>query len=322
MSTPIVELSAEHRIPGAIESCILTAKHRLAEYGIFSDDGLVEMMERHPRALCNISMMGTDQEEYEWGDVDTTGFSAEEMLDAVKRGRMWINIRQIMTHQPELRKIVDDLYDELENQSPGFVATRRSANVLISSPNAFVYYHVDVPQNILWHVRGQKKVWVYGEWEEIVPRDVYEAIVDCDREEDVPYRREFDKLAEVYTLEPGQMVTWPQHTPHRVENLDSFNVSLSTEHYSPRAFRKVRVIRANRFLKNKLGLPVSAEQTDGLGFAVKNSAFLAKRSVERYFLKKSEFDYPMKYRLDLNAPNCMVPIDETEQAAQQELVMA
>ncbi|QDT39129.1 hypothetical protein Pan189_35320 [Stratiformator vulcanicus] len=311
MTDPIVELDPEHRVPGALEAQILTAQHRLLETGLFTDEGLIELMERHPRALCNLSMMGTNQEEYVWGDVDATGYDAADLLRAVKEGRFWINVRQIMKHQPELRRIVDELYDELENQSPGFVATRRSANVLISSPDAFVYYHVDVPQNILWHIRGRKRVWVYGEWEDIVPRDIYEAIVDCSREEDVPYRSEFDQKADVFDLEPGQVITWPQNTPHRVENLDGLNVSLSTEHYTPRAFRKVRVIRANRFLKNVLGLPVKQEQTDGPVFALKNSVFLAKRTVEKYCVRKQDYSYPVKYRLNFDAPQLMEAVEQS-----------
>jgi quercetin dioxygenase-like cupin family protein len=32
----------------------------------------------------------------------------------------------------------------------------------------------------------------------------------------------------VYQLEPGDVVSWPHNAPHRIENLDSLNVSLST----------------------------------------------------------------------------------------------
>jgi hypothetical protein len=51
---------------------------------------------------------------------------------------------------PEFRILVNALYDELEANCPGFRALRRSANLLVSSPSAMVYYHADAPLNMLW----------------------------------------------------------------------------------------------------------------------------------------------------------------------------
>ena len=53
----------------------------------------------------------------------------------------------------------------------------------------------------------------------------------------------------MYDLQPGEMVTWPQHTPHRVVNTDGVNVSLSTEHMTSRAARRNNVFLANRHFR-------------------------------------------------------------------------
>jgi hypothetical protein len=34
-------------------------------------------------------------------------------------------------------------------------------SLLISSPGAMVDYHANPGPNILWHVRGNKRVWIY-----------------------------------------------------------------------------------------------------------------------------------------------------------------
>ena len=37
----------------------------------------------------------------------------------------------------------------------------RNAGILISSPNAQVYYHADLPGQSLWQIRGTKRVYIY-----------------------------------------------------------------------------------------------------------------------------------------------------------------
>ncbi|MEM1063600.1 MAG: hypothetical protein AAGJ97_14845, partial [Planctomycetota bacterium] len=220
---------------------------------------------------------------------------------------------KIMEQAPDYARLVDAMYDELEEHCPGFVATRRSANILISSPEALVYYHVDVPQNILWHVRGKKQVFVYPDWRRDVDQATYEGICDVVLSEDAPYKAEFDERAEVFDIEPGQWITWPQNTPHRVTNVEGLNVSVSTEHYTPRALRHVRSIRANRTLR-QLGLPTDSVPTEGVGYAVRHGVFVVKRLVEKYATKKADFEYPRGFRLDLDKPGCMDPFDGVDPA--------
>lgn len=311
LPSPLLDLPEEIEAPGKIEESVFTATHRLAETGLFTDERLVELIDRTPRHLLGLSAMGRDPETYVWSEGVFDDCDGPTIMEAVRRGRLWLNVRKIMENAPEYAAAVDKLYDELEERCPGFVATRRSANVLISSPEAMVYYHVDVPQNILWHVRGRKKVYVYPDWRRDVSQDVYEAICDVDRTEDAPYQKSFDERAEIYDVGPGEWVTWPQHTPHRVENTEGLNISVSTEHYTPRALRYVRSIRANRTLR-KYGLGSDATPTEGLGYAVRHGVFVAKRLVEKYAVKKGDYEYPRTFRLDLDAPGCMAPLEGCE----------
>ena len=81
--------------------------------------------------------------------------------------------------------------------------------------------------------------------------------------EDVPYETSFDKYALVYDAQPGQVITWPQLTPHRVTNLEGLNVSLSNEHKNPRARRQINVHTANEFLNGTVGWPSRSSNPDG-----------------------------------------------------------
>jgi hypothetical protein len=134
-----------------------------------------------------------------------------------------------------------------------------------------VYYHVDGPPSFLWHVRGRKRVWVYPAQDEaLLSRSMLEDVFAGVRQEYVPYQSSFDDRAQIFDLEPGQCAMWLQNAPHRVSNLDSFNVSLVTDHYTPQARQRARVYRANRFFRAKAHVPhhlLSAEETGAIATA-------------------------------------------------------
>ncbi|GAB4144872.1 MAG: hypothetical protein Tsb009_16740 [Planctomycetaceae bacterium] len=300
--------------PRLLEEEVTKFQHRLAETGLFSDENLIRIMDSHPRDFCNVSRMGADHSTYEWGEGDTTGLTGADLLEAVKKGRLWINIRRLMRHQSEMHSLIERLYGELEIKCPGFVTGKHSANLLISSPNALVYYHLDVPQNILWHIRGHKRVWVYPLEEQVISRDILESTVAGERIEDLPYDPSYDDLAQVFDLKPGDVVTWPQNSPHRVENFDDLNVSLSTEHYTARQLRYVRVCKANRLLRKRTGLPCRSLKTEGLGYALKATAYLGFRSVQKLFGgDEVSYDYPMTFRVNPNMPDGVEMLENAEQ---------
>lgn len=114
----------------------------------------------------------------------------------------------------------------------------------------------------------------------------------------------FDECAQVFDLEPGDVVTWPQNAPHRVENSDDLNISLSTEHYTARQIRHVRVCKANRLLRRTVGLPCRSLKTEGLAYTLKSAAYLGFRSVQKLFGgDEVSYDYPVTFRVDPNAPD-------------------
>ena len=313
---PLLDLPADRRTPDAFESGLFTSTHRLADTGLFTEENILRMLETHPRELANVSRMGHDPTTLEWSEGLTDGLSPADILAALKKGRLWLNMRQILDHQPEAAAAIDRLYDDLETACPGFTATRRSANVLVSSPGAMVYYHIDVPQNILWHVSGEKRVWAYPQRLKDTPPEELEAIIAVKKAEDAGYDPAWDDAAFAVDLKPGEWITWPQNTPHRVENRVGLNISVSTEHYSPRAFKYVRAHRANQMLRDRFGLPLKSTATGGPAYAAKAAAYLAGRAVQEYVTKnRSLYHYPKTFRVDPSAPHATVELDGGETPA-------
>lgn len=309
MSKWLQNWTAEHT--KALGNDNLFVQHRLMESGLFSDESLIRIMDEHPVEHMTVSTMGHDKLNYQWDECNRNGATGEQLLDVVKRGHLWVNVMRLMDHHKELRNLVDEVYDELESLTPGLQATHRTANLLISSPSAIVYYHVDCPLNILWHLRGEKKCWVYPLQSPYVSQSDLEDLHSGQRPEDMSYVHEFDDGAEAYDMVGGDMVTWAQNTPHRVENTKGLNISLSTEHLTSRARRQINVHIANRFLRKKLGLKSASTNPDGLVAAAKVAACRAGRMVSKLLplAEKKKFKYPIKYQVDLTAENGISRLD-------------
>lgn len=283
----------------------LVAGHRLHKLDMFSDEGLIETLARHPEAALGVNTMGTDpMRNDEWREGVTGGHEPATLLEAVKNGRLWLNLRRVMDHHPEYDELVNNLYDELESICPGLHTFNRTANLLISSPTALVYYHLDCPVNMLWHIRGEKRAWVYPLESGVVSDATRESVLVGEAAEEISYSPELDDLAEAYDLLPGQLITWPQHTPHRVVNTSGLNVSLSTEHMTREACRLNNVYLANRHFRDLFGGGFHSTKLTGLAPAAKELALRVARRVPGLRPEEIEgFKYPKTFAIDPAAPD-------------------
>jgi len=282
----------------ALEDQIVKVKHTLLDTGLFSDERLIELFDQHDPEELLVYRMGDDHQKLDDFQFGTRGgLNSTELLDAVQAGHLWLNIINLTTNHGFYRDLVDQLYDELEEKVVGFKTIYRSANLLVSSPNAQVYYHADAPLNMLWHLRGRKRVWLYPNSEQFAPREWVEMIFTRESDDDLPYKPEFDQHASAYDLNPGEMLTWPQNTPHRVENVNGLNVSLTTEHFTPRAMKKRMTYLSNHYLHKWLRLPTSSVEIDGPKAAMKRLLFGVVRRVPG-FNEVREIDDDAKFALD------------------------
>ncbi len=297
----------------ALEEEIFHAKHNLHTSGLFDDENLIRLFDTHPAIDFGINTMSTSNKTFGWREGDRNGVSSETLLELLHRGHLWVNLRNVRNHHPDVRKAIDSVYDELEANNPTFQAQNRSANLLISSPGAIVYYHVDVPVNMLWHIRGRKRVWVYPPFDaRFSPQEIIEKVCAAEMTEDVPYDLSFDESAQIFDVEPGQLLTWPQLTPHRVENLhDGLCISLSTEHRNPRATRRINVHLANQFLRRTLGLPCRSFEVEGPAAHTKQAVARAVRSWKKIMQSEApkKNDYQVSFKVDPESPQGFTLLD-------------
>lgn len=274
-----------------LDGPVARAGHRLEETGLFSDEKLIELFDTHDPDELLVYRMGSDHHQLDEFQFGSRGdLTAEQLLQQVYAGRLWLNIIHMMDNHPGFAELVNAMYDELEEKVPGFKTVFRNANLLVSSPSSKVYYHADAPLNMLWHVRGRKRVWVYPDDERFAPREWVEMIFTRESDDDLPYSPDFDQFARDYTLNPGEMLTWAQNTPHRVDNLEGLNVSLTTEHYTPRAMQKRMTYLSNHYLRRWFGLPTTGTRIDGPIPAAKRTLFRIARRLPGFNESREQAD--------------------------------
>lgn len=139
-----------------------------------------------------------------------------------------------------------------------------------------MYYHADLPGQCLWQIIGRKRVYVYPAHEPFISMADLENIALFDMELDVPYADWYDRHAQVMDLSPGELLTWPLNAPHRVENYDCLNVSMTVSYSTEAIHRAQQVKLANGILRHRFGMKT-------LGHDISGPRYFAKKVVQRLF---------------------------------------
>ena len=266
----------------------IVARHNVHEREMFTDAGLARLLDTYPREKLGIYTMGrsnADDRVFRRGKADD--MPGADLLQAVANGRLWLNLRACNERVAEFGALSDELFGSLEAVNPGLRTFKRDVGVLISSPNAQVFYHLDIPMVALWQVRGVKRFHVYPVGEPFARDEQIESIILKETEEEISYQPIFDRDAQVIDLEPGMMATWPQNAPHRIENHNVLNVSLSCEFQTMDSVLKANAMYANGVLRRRWGHNPSIARDTGLrryakaGLARAMKAFMAGKGYER-----------------------------------------
>ncbi|MEM7329276.1 MAG: hypothetical protein AAF437_11085 [Pseudomonadota bacterium] len=285
---------------------ILHAKHNISQSNLFSDDGLAHLLDEYPRERLDIWAFSEQRE----GQSPTLRgrapkMSGKDIVDAVKNGKIWLNLRRAGDELFDLEHIANSVFESLEGAT-GQRTTKRDMGLLISSPNVEVNYHLDIPMVALFQLRGQKRLWLYPRDETLAPSACIEDIVHMAREEELPYRTAFDELAEVFDLTPGMGLTWPQLAPHRVRNANCVNVSLSCEFQTIKSLVHANAAYTNGLLRQTTRLSPRMSGRIGPGVLGKAAFAQVHKAVSGRTPRVSPT--PITFELDISRENCVKPL--------------
>ena len=283
-------------------------RHELAESELFSDAGIAELIDQLPRERIAINTMAPGMPKREsWSYCDRGSVRGADILDIVKRGRLWINMTRLETVDKRFAGLLEDMFAEFQSYLPDFETFKRSIGLLISSPSAQVFYHADVPGQALWQLRGRKRIYIYpAEAPFLEPREI-ENVVRGITEEEMEYRPWYDEFAEVHELEAGDMLHWKLNGPHRVVNLDTLNVSLTTEHYTTAIRRSYAMNYGNGVLRD-LGFSPRSRRIDGPAFWAKVGLTAAWRALPMH--REKSFKRVFKFRIEPGTDTGLKPLQQ------------
>ncbi|WP_371397044.1 hypothetical protein [Fretibacter rubidus] len=287
---------------------IMSFGHDLNSTGLFTDDALIALLDKHPSHMLDVCTMGDPNHalypnKFRTGDFRDAG--GKVILDAAKAGKVWVNVRRAMNVHPEYKEVLDAMYAGISERT-GNKAFNANGGILISSPVAKVPYHFDKTETILWHIRGQKTMYLYPLTPDFIPDRAYEAAVSNALEDDLPYTPEFDASATVIDLEPGTALTWPMNQPHRVNN-KTFCVSVTTEYSTVASGRRNAAMIANATLRAKFGANPSYWEASPRERYVK--AVLGRVIKKVGIAHKVTVPDLVTFKLDPSAPDYLVDTD-------------
>jgi hypothetical protein len=302
----------------SLTSSVVRTSHRLGERStdldLFTDDALADVLDRHPRQLLQVFTMGTELARDEWGPVEVGSASGNDILAAVRAGRLWLNVLEVDRADDAFGRLQGRLFGELAALGFDVIPGTPHSALLISSPDAMVYFHADAGPNILWQIRGDKRIWIYPAGNErFVDRALLEDIFVGVRTENLPYDPDFDGAALTFDLHPGDLISWPQNAPHRVDNLGAINVSLSSEFDTKASRQRHLVYAANRFFSRKLHLPARSTRETGAAAAAKRFTYrlCRKGGLDR---TKRTHEYVTRLRIDPESPAGVAELPEAVRA--------
>ena len=250
---------------------IMSFKHDLAGTGLFTDEALINLLERHPSELLDVCTMGqADHPEFpnKFRTGDFREASGETLLKAAKAGCVWINCRKAMNVHEDYKNVMDQMYGELSERT-GNQAFNPRGGILISSPVARVPYHFDKTETLLWHVRGKKRIFIYPLTQKFISDEAYENTLTNAIDDDIPYDESFDEFAQVIDIPESSAISWRLNAPHRVDN-QTFCVSVTTEYSTKTSGMKNAAMITNATLRKRLGMSPSYEKDGEMARKVKS----------------------------------------------------
>ena len=245
-------------------------EHEMHKSPAFSMDDLAKLIEGYPREHYSLVQTGAQGASRVWREGDSGNLSGRDVIDAISRGGLWLNMRDVGSVDSRYRKLVDKMFEEIHARMPSFEIPRgHQESILISAPNAQVYYHADMPGQSLVQIAGRKRVYVYPNSAPFITAEHLEDIALFNVEVDLPYKDWYDDHAKVLDIGPGQMLGWQMNAPHRVENLDTFSVSMTIS-YTNDAIRRSEIVHlANGMLRHRFGYTPKSRNLRGPSYFAK-----------------------------------------------------
>ncbi len=111
-------------------------------------------------------------------------------------------------------------------------------------------------------------------------------------------------------IKPGEMLNWPLYSPHRVDNHDCLNISLTTEYWTDPIRRNVMMNCANAVLRHKLGITPKKSRASTARASGQGRAAGGRQALRAAGQEQAPQCRPIDFRLDPAKPGAVINIGQ------------
>jgi hypothetical protein len=269
-----------------------------------TDEALATLLDHYPEELIDINSYSYDQDGQVSLETGSRGHAdGASILAEIKAGRLWVNLRDIHEAHSALWGQVREVFDD-NMREMGIKPIKVTGQLILSSPSTKVPFHFDPAGVMLFHLRGRKRLFIYPADEQHLPQAEMEEVIMRTTTEELTYRQSYDANATVFDLEAGQALIWPLYAPHRVENLDEFNLSLSLDFQTWETRLTRGAHYANGVMRRLLGAKPSSMANTPM--AVRAALWIASLGMKRANLVENKIKN-FERSFELGAKNQLAP---------------
>jgi hypothetical protein len=249
---------------------IVKIPHSLNTNELFSRESLIELIRENPDCVFERATMNKDAEDKSsWKEAALASDDPSDLFNAIDSGAVWTNLGNVGARDARYQKLLDDIMESLEGAMPEFSSFNRQIGIIVSSPNARVFYHADVPGQGLLQIQGEKTIWLYPGTEPYLKQAELERVVVGSTTEEITYDASYEDVATKVEFKPGQGLFWPLNWPHRVVNGPMVNVSATVEYSTRETRRHYAVNYTNGVMSNLFGYKPRSREVTGANYWTK-----------------------------------------------------
>jgi hypothetical protein len=183
-------------------------------------------------------------------DTPANGLSVEETIREIEQCGSWM-VLKFVEQDPAYRALLDETLAPLEDEVRPTTGAmlKREAFIFISSPEAVTPFHFDPEHNILFQIRGTKRMTIFPAADEALANGAAHEAFHAGGHRNLAWRDEFAAKGEAFDLAPGRAVYVPVKAPHWVKNGPEASISLSLTWRSEWSYREEYAHAMNALLR-------------------------------------------------------------------------
>ena len=231
-------------------------KHGLAEHPLFTLPRLIELAKSMPRDSIEYNSgkvaVGVKPE-----DIPKIDMAAEAVIKSIETANAWMVIKRV-EQDPAYKALLEQFVREA-NEAAGRKPSDYSdleGFIFVSSAKATTPFHIDMEENILIQIKGDKFVRTFDNADRsLVSEQEMEYSPAGHRNR--AYEERFEQRATVHNLKPGDAVHMPYTVPHWVNTGDTYSISMAMTWKTPEVVRMNKIRFMNGSLRD-YGMPQRA----------------------------------------------------------------